>query len=347
MYDVLFKMTNTTALKYLDFINIGFGVIWVKPQFIQADSILFCRPSGFAHFAGAPMQTRLQDLTDESQSILFHTKAYSTTSRQSLGTYPSMMWKNAAVVETMTTTNDSTINVTDEGHLMDALSYLSQMKRAARETTLINHNLKGEGWWPLLAPPFMPKSHFSSPKSPLGRSGINFTSEDMHNKQFFDKSIFDCFNPRVYTANTVFCNMLNNINTLFLYNRNLFLYNEDFPFYKYMNYNPIAAAAIKNLMDIATNLANDNVNITRPDSKSVEGLDETNLSHLLGSAIPKTCWTDSDLNTEVLKRDDFKEARSYRMNNVITKGSTDFFINGHDFVGKWDRLSVNEHSFLY
>ena len=341
VYKRLYNLQNADAVKYLKFVNMGFGVIWLKEQNIQSDSMLLCRPSGFAHFSGAPKQTREKDHSNESDFILYTSKAYSTTSRQSLSRYPSIMWKNASVVETINTTDDNCINTLSEADVMDSLNFLNQMKKASSETTTINRNLKGNGWWPIITPPFMCKSHFSTPHSPFGRSGIHFPTEEIHQTEFFNRNQNDIFHANQYTTNEVFKNMKNNINTIFLYDKKLFFNNEDFPFHKYMNFNPVSANAINTLIDIKTNMNNKRLNCNRSDAQGVRGIDELNLSKLIGAAIPKTCWT----NAELLMREDLKQCHSYRKNSVITSES-DFYINGHDFVGKWDRCTVNEDSFL-
>lgn len=348
VYDILYNMTNEAAIEYLRYINMGFGVIWVKPEFVQADSMLFCRPSGFAHFGGSPTQSRKKDLSDESQSILYQSMAYSTTSRQSLGGYPSIMWKNAAMIESQATTTDKVVDVLDDSSIRDALNYLKTTRMAGVENKTFNPSIRGDGWWPLLAPPFMDIEMFSRPSSPVGRFGTQFLSQELHTSKFTDRQVMDCVHPNVFTTNRVFENMWNNINTLMLYNQDLFRTEPDFPFSKYVNFNPIANASLTAIEEAITRSVNTTVNMNRDDTDAVEpvGVDESNLSHMLGAAIPKTCYSDSDLEAEVLVREDLKQANSYRTNTVITNGDTAFFINGQDFVGKWDRCAVSEYSFL-
>jgi len=345
VFSNLFHTTNISGLAMLKYINMGFGVIWLKPQFVQADSMLFCRPSGFAHFGGPPTQTRQSVWSDESKDVMYNNKAYSTTNRMSMGGYPSVMWHNAAMIESQVTSTDRVINTTDTPAVTEALQYLKATRGAGVQTKTFNPTVKHDGWWPLMAPPFMNKSFFSQVTSPLGRFGTPFATPDEHHHRFFDTNLNDCIHTNVFTANSVFNDMLNNFNTTVLYSNELFTQNEEFPFYKYMNFNPTASAGLNAFAQSITRTNNDTINMRRNDEEGVTQTDETNLSHLLGAAIPKTCWSNSEING-VLERKDIKNADSYRQNATITTGDTCFFINGHDFVGKWDRCAVGEYSFL-
>ena len=61
---------------------------------------------------------------------------------------------------------------------------------------------------------------------------------------------------------------------------------------------------------------------------------------------------DMDLPTSTIPmrhRDDFKTATSYRVGAVIVPEGpegTSYYVNGDDFVGKWDRCGVSEYSYL-
>ena len=319
IYNILYAMTNFDAVTYLRYINIGFSVIWVKPQFVQADSMLLCRPSGFAHFGGAPIQSRINAWSDESNTIQYNTKAYSTTNRQSMGGYPSIMWHNAAMIESQVTSTDTVINTVDESDMSDTLNYLTVTKSAGVNNKTFNSANKMDGWWPLFAPPFMEKHFFSQAVSPLVRFVTQFSSPEEHATNFTDQDINDCITTNVFTTNAVFNDMWNNFNTIVLYSKSLFQEKEDLPFYKYINYNPTANEALNGLTQSITRSSNDTINMRRNDEEGIPQADETNLSHLLGAAIPKTCWSNSEME-EVLVRNDVKSADSYRVNSAITTG---------------------------
>lgn len=344
IYNILYHLTNCEAIEYLGFINMGFGVVWLKPMHVQADSILFSRPSGYAHFGGTPTQHRKQDLSDESNSVLFQSVAYSTTSRQSLAQYPSVMWNNASYVESVTLTTNSVIDVTDPSAITDALNHLHTTAEAGTEQKTFDKEIRGDGWWPLFCPPFMDIESMSKPFNPLGRMGTPFKSEEEHAQKFTDITIMDVIHPNVYTTNAVHQDMWNNINTVFLYNVDLF-HNRDFPFYKYMNFSPHAEEGLTTTENAITRDVNRSINMKRSDAERVSVKGESAISDFAGVAIPKTCWSDSGLDG-VVCRDDFKTATSYRVNAILINGDTSFYVNGDDFVGKWDRCGVSEYSFL-
>lgn len=346
VYSRLLGLKNFDSLPFLRYVNIGFGLTFLKTQFVQADSMLLCKPSGFSHIGGVPSQTRAKDLSDDSQSILYKSSAYSTTCRQSLGGYPAVMWKNAMFAESQSTSSDKVLDVTSDDEITDHLTYHHMMKLAGVEQKTLDPRVKGDGWWPLITPPFMDIKAFGSVSSPLGRVGTPFKNAEEHEKYFLDPEVKDCIHPTVYTTNLVHANMWNNINTLCLYGKHLFE-NPDCPFYKYINYNPVAAAGIQGVVDANTRTNNAKMNMTRDESEGVDIKDEGNISEFLGLAIPKTCWSDMDMMVGVMSRDDVKNATSYRVNSVVTNGDTSFYINGHDFIGKWDRCGVSEYSFVH
>ncbi|KAK3761552.1 hypothetical protein RRG08_010276 [Elysia crispata] len=343
IYSILDTLTNLEAIAYLKYINMGFGVEFLKPEFVQADGMLLCKPSGFSHIGGTPIQTRMKDVSDETQFIKYKSTAHSTTCRQSLGGYPSIMWRNALVNEAQATTTDKVLDPTDHVAVIDYLSYLSTMKTADTRTKTLDPSVKGDGWWPLFTPPFMDIHTLSKPHSPVGRMGTNYKTPEEHEAMFFDRTVMDCVYPNVYTANTVFSDMRNNINSQFLYSQNLFD-NEDCPFYKYLHYNPTAVNAIQHCVDSNTRQQNVRMNMARPNEEGVDPKNENNISDLTGQAIPKTCWSDMDQKTGVMARDDIQKASGYRVDAIITNGSTDFYINDSQFIGKWDCMGVSQYS---
>ena len=341
IYDILYSMTNYVAIEYLGYINMGFGLIWLKPEHVQTDGILLSRQSGFAHFGGAPTQTRKQDLSDESSSILYQTVAYSTTYRQSLAQYPSVMWNNACYIESVTTTTNSVIDTNNSSEITDALNHLRTTAAAGVDKKTFDKNIRGDGWWPLFCNPFREKEVLSKPFNPLGRMGTPFKTKEEHDDKFVNPDIMDAVHTNVYTTNEVHKDMWNNMNTIFLYDKDLFR-NKDFPFYKYIQFNSNAEEALTSTENAITREINRSINMTRPDAEGVAIKGESVISEFMGAAIPKTCWSGSD----VLEREDFKSATSYRVNAIITNGGTSFYVNGDDFVGKWDRCGVSEYSFL-
>lgn len=347
----LYALKNITAVEYLKHINMGFGLLWVKPEFIQADSMLFCRPAGFSHFGGSPTQSRKKEMSDESQTMLYHSQAYSTTSRLSLGGYPAIMWKNAALIEAQSTSSDKVVNPLEPSEMRDTLNWLKAMRRAGVEDKTLNHGYTAAAncWWYLFSPPKMDKVVFESANSPVGRLATHYKSPEEFSAKFTDRSIMDIKFPNTFTTNQVFGSMDENLNTVFLYNPTLFHTEPEFPFYKYVNFNAQASASVTALEDASTRLVNTTLNMKRSDTETVEpiGVDEANVSHMLGAAFPKTCWSDSDLGSEVLVRKDLKHAQSYRTNTVITKGSTAFYVTGIDALEKFDRSAVNHFSFVY
>lgn len=344
IYRVLYNLSNHDAVEYLGYINTGFGVIWIKPTHVQADGIMFCRPSGYAHFGGTPIQKRMQDLSDESNSLLLQSVAYSTTSRQSIANYPSLMWNNATYIESVTSTTNKVIDVTDQSEIVDAINSLHAIASADLKKKTFDPEIDGNGWWPLLCPPFMEMETMSKPFSPLGRMGTQFKTEEEHSRCFTDENIMDAVYPNVFTTNAVHQDMWNNFNTICLYSKELFN-NPDFPFYKYIHFNPTADEGIRATEDAITRDNNRRMNMLREDTVGVRVKGESSLSDFMGAAIPKTCWSDTELGG-VMSREDFKAANSYRVNAILTKGDTSFFINGDDLVGKWDRCGVSEYSFL-
>ena len=250
------------------------------------------------------------------------------------------------IAESQATSSDKVIDVTKDHEIMDHLTYQRMMRLAGMEQKTLDPRVKGDGWWPLFVPPFMDIEMFGSVGSPLGRMSTPFKTPEEHDMFFTDTTVKDCLHPTVFTTNPVHQNMWNNINTLYLYNKDLFN-NPDFPFYKYIQFNPVAASAIQSTIDANTRSSNANMNMTRDESEGVDVRDEANISDFLGVAIPKTCWSDMDIMRAVVNRDDLKSATSYRVNSVITNGDSSFYITGQDFVGKWDRCGVSEYSFIH
>ena len=344
IYATLYNLKNYEAIEFVGDINMGFGVCWVKPMHVQADGMMLCRPSGYAHFGGVPMQRRSNDQSDEFNSVLIDSVAYSTTSRQSISMYPSVMWSNAMYIESATTTTNKVVNVIDPSDITDALNHLRTTEAVGLDKKTFDPEIREDGWWPLFTPPKMDIEAMSKPFSPLGRMGTQFKSEEDHERGFIDTNVMDAVHPNVYTTNAVHQDMWNNFNVNILYDKDLF-HNPDFPFYKYIHFNPTADESLRATEDAITRDTNRKINIHREDSEGVRVKGEACLSHVLGAAIPKTCWSDTELGG-VMSREDFRTATSYRVNAILTKGSTGFYINGDDFVGKWDRCGLSEYAFI-
>lgn len=344
IYAALYNLKNYDAIQFVGDINMGFGICWIKPMHVQADGLMLCRPNGYAHFGGLPMQKRSNDQSDEFNSVLIESVAYSTTSRQSISKYPSVMWSNAMYIESATTTTNKVVNVTDPSAVTDALNHLRTTEAAGLEKKTFDPEIREDGWWPLFTPPKMDIEAMSKPFSPLGRMGTQFKTEEDHDRWFTDTTVMDAVHPNVYTTNAVHQDMWNNINVNVLYDRDLF-HNPDFPFYKYIHFNPTADESLRATEDAITRDTNRKINIHREDSEGVRVKGEACLSHVLGAAVPKTCWSDTELGG-VMSRDDFRMATGYRVNAILTKGSTGFYVNGDDFVGKWDRSGLSEYAFI-
>lgn len=345
IYVTLYNLKNYDAIEFLGELNMGFGLFWLRTAHVQADGVLLSRPNGFAHFGGAPMQKRSNDQSDEFNSVLIESVAYSTTSRQSISKYPSVMWNNALFIESCTTTTNKVVNVTDPSCVTDAITELRTTGAAGLvENKTFDPEIKEDGWWPLFTPPKMDIEAMSKPFSPVGRMGTQFKTLEDHDRGFTDTDIMDAVHPNVYTTNAVHQDMWNNFNVNILYSKDLFD-NPDFPFYKYTHFNPTADESLRATEDAITRDTNRKINIHREDTEGVRVKEECCLSHVLGAAIPKTCWSDTGLGG-VMSRDDFRTASSYRVNAILTKGSTGFYINGDDFTGKWDCRGVSEYVYI-
>lgn len=344
IYNLLYNLKNFDAIDYLGDINMGFGLCFLKTMHVQTDGMMLCRPNGYAHFGGAPMQKRSNDQSDEYNSVLVESVAYSTTSRQSIAKYPSVMWHNAMYIESATTTTDKVVDVSDYSVITDALNHLRTTAVAGLEKKTLDPELKEDGWWFIFRPTKCDIDVMSKPFSPLGRMGTQFKTEEDHARGFIDTTIMDAIHPNVFTTNAVHQDMWNNFNVNILYKKELFE-NPDFPFYKYIHFNPISDENLRATEDAMARQSDGESNIRRKDTEGVGIKGESSLSHVLGAAIPKTCWSDSNLG-EIMDREDFKTATSYRVNAILTKGDTAFFINGDDFVGKWDRCGLSEYTFI-
>ena len=350
LYDILHKMTNLEAIPLLRFMNMGFGIIWIKPEFVQADSMVICRPSGFNHLGGSPHMTKRQDMTDEANTVLYRAQSYSSTNRLSLAKYPAVTVRNAALTNRLSTTTDRIVDPTDEDEVRDGTAWLKAMRNAGVQTKTLGSGGKrisgANAWWAMFCQPIMDKSFFESVNSPVGRIGTHFRTLNEFETRFPDRTVMDVKYTNVFTRNKVFGDTKRNINTLILYNGAI-LEDPDFPLFKYLNYNPLAAASVSALEDTHSKYVNKITNMTREDHETVlaAGLDETNVSRLLGGAVPKACWSSSDMEDGLLVRGDLMTANSYRQNAVITNGDTGFFVTGIDALEKFDRPGVNNHSF--
>ena len=166
VYKKLRNLTNTDAIACLKYINMGFGLTLVKPEFVQADSMLLCKPFGFSSLDDVPSQTRTKDVSDEKQNVLYQTSAHSAICRQSLAGYPAVMWRNAMMAESQASTTDKVLDVTREDEIDDHLAYQRVMRMSGMENKTLDPRVKGDGWWPMFSPPFMDIETFGSAGSP-------------------------------------------------------------------------------------------------------------------------------------------------------------------------------------
>lgn len=130
IHNVLYNLKNSEAVRFLKYINMGFGIIWILPQFVQADSMMISRPGGFTHFAGKPHMSRMKGDSDETQYENYITESYSAIARMSLGTNPGIFWHNCALVDTQAAATSRVIPVDNPCLVRDAVNWLESMRRS-------------------------------------------------------------------------------------------------------------------------------------------------------------------------------------------------------------------------
>ncbi|GFR77367.1 hypothetical protein ElyMa_003966300 [Elysia marginata] len=343
VYDCLLRLTNIEAASCLNYINMGFGLYFMKTAYYQTDSLLACRPNGFLHVTGPTQQTRVEDPPDKSQMINYESYMHSVTGRQSLASYPAIRWQDAKIVQSQTVTDDRVVDPTNDMGIEDFLTFQSTMRLAAVEDKQQDPNsLKGDGWLMLFTPPFVCKDVVSKPFTPVGRLGTVFITPEEHDYRFFNQNHMDCQHQTVYTHNAVFSNMINNINTMYLW-RNKFDI-EEFPFTKYVAFNPTAAAGIKAQMDADTRSRHVEKNQKNDgDTLDIHPLNESNISHFTGVAYPMHCFSSLNRKLGTMTTDDIKFANGHRV-KIMNMEGTDFLLNGTSMFGKWDN-QVSEFSF--
>ena len=348
VHRVLLRLTNKKAVEYLKYINMGFGVLWLLPQFLQADSLLITRPGCMFHARGAPSMNRVKDMSDESQYEVYSTESYSPMGRLSLATNPGVFWRNAALIDTQAAATGRAIKVTDQAKMRSAMNWLEAMRRSGvADKTIINPE-HANAWWPVFIQPVVTNSFFESANSPVGRLNTHYASREEFEDRFSDPKINDIKYPTVFSVNEVFSDPMNNINTLFLYNRQMIESEDGCPLSKYLNFNQTAASAVTNMEGTYARAVNTIMNMNRQDNERIEpmGLDHSNVSHAMGAAFPRYCYNNGDLAGEVLVRKDYAEAGSYRTNKVITSGDTSFLITGTNAQQKFERCGVSHSSFV-
>lgn len=353
LHRALYNLTNLDAVAYLKFINPGFSLILIKPTFVQSDSMVLCQPSGFTHLSGAPQMKRTRDTSDAGENVCFMATAHTATGRLSLGSYPSVTVRNAAVVNWNCTMTDSVLDVTDKDATRNAILWNQSMRMSGVENATFNPAMyagPGNCWWPLFAQPIINKVLFEGANPPVGRFATQYRNAAEFGAKFTDRTIHDIKFPSVLSLNKTFSLPHTNINTLLLYDKTLWKMEPECPLFKYLNFNDLAAKAVNSLEDMNTRHTNKANNMMRSDNDDAQppGVDETNISNLLGAAFPKTCWTDSSGGEILVAREDLRTSPSYRLNSVITTNcDTGFFVTGHDGLEKFDRLSANHKSFTF
>ncbi len=341
-------MSNVTAINFYGFINPGVGFLWLLPQFVQADSMLITRPSAFNHLVGKPSMTRQRDHSDESQYDQYVTETYTAVGRLSLGTNPSIFWQNCAFVKSQATATNRIVPLTDSTKMRSVINWIDAMRRSGMvDKTMVNPDIIN-AWWPVFCPPTMPRAFFESANSPVGRLATHYLRKDDFDTKFYSQGVRDIKFPNSYTLNPVFTNMTDNFNTRVLYTKEMVRTEDGCPLTKYLNFNPTAAMALTNMETNAMRVVNEAMNMQRQDGDRLDprDLDNSKISNVMGAALPRTCWSCSDLAEKVLVREDFQKATSYRTNNVITSGDTSFLITGTNTQEKFERCAVSHHSFV-
>ena len=345
---VLRGMSNAAAIDFYGFINPGVGILWLLPQFVQADSMLISRPSAFNHLVGKPNLTRQRDHSDESQYDKYATETYTAVGRLSLGTNPSIFWHNCAFVESQAVATNRIVPLNDSTQMRSVINWIDAMRRSGMvDKTMVNPDIIN-AWWPVFCPPTMPRAFFESANSPVGRLATHYLHEEEFETKFYARAIRDIKFPNTYTLNPVFSNMTDNFNTRILYTKEMVRNEDGCPLTKYLNFNPTAAMALTNMENNAMRMVNEVMNMQRQDGERLDprDLDNSKISNVMGAALPRTCWSCSDLAEKVLVRKDFQKAASYSTNNVITRGDTSFLITGTNTQEKFERCAVSHHSFV-
>lgn len=344
----LYYLPNFDAVSLLDHINMGFGVIWLKPEFIQSDSMLFVRPSSFLQLVGKPEIIREGDTTDSSQSEVYKSKSYSAIGRQSLGTNPGIFWPNSFYVKNLCDTADNIIPVQDRDKVCMSVNWLNAMRDSGQLDKTLADPVYANGWWPVISTPTMTKQMFESPNSPVGRLGTHFATKEEFEKCFFDRGLADIKYPTCFTINSVFTNPRKNFNTLFLYDFRLIETNAGHPLHVYLFFNPQSTSAL-NTMENYISRSSNTVQAMKPsDNELMEWtkMGANNITNTIGSACPKACYTSGDISDKVRNRADSKSATSYRTNDVLTYGNTDWYVTGINILEKWSRCGVNNSSWV-
>ena len=268
--------------------------------------------------------------------------------RLSLGTNPSIFWHNCAFVESQAVATNRIVPLNDSTQMRSVINWIDAMRRSGMvDKTMVNPDIIN-AWWPVFCPPTMPRAFFESANSPVGRLATHYLHEEEFETKFYARAIRDIKFPNTYTLNPVFSNMTDNFNTRILYTKEMVRNEDGCPLTKYLNFNPTAAMAPTNMENNAMRMVNEVMNMQRQDGERLDprDLDNSKISNVMGAALPRTCWSCSDLAEKVLVRKDFQKAASYRTNNVITRGDTSFLITGTNTQEKFERCAVSHHSFV-
>lgn len=333
MYVLRMKNKDMKHIHLDDGMNPGIAVLFIKPQFVESDSMIISRPCGYTHISANPFLTKKCDLSDNSKEVIFNFKQHACHTRSGLGN-TSCKFSAAFMVRNYTDDTERCINPADDEaeHNLDLL--------ARHNTTDVLQNIQNaqqvSRWWPVICTPKMPKSFFEKGGSPAGRITTQWIDKKMFDEQFYDTNVLDALFTEVYTVNNVFFNMRHNINTEFY--KSSVLEREECPLNKYLNFN----------ISSTNTIVNCRLNTRRRDSLLPHGCafleqdknhrplfpNEINLSKQSGVAFPKRCYT----NVELLKQENqIGKPKTYPVLQVIQNTTTnDYFITGNGTVEKFD-----------
>lgn len=336
---VLTMLNENMVAEHLDAgFNPGCGILWVKPQLCESESMIVSRPSGYTYISANPKLFKKGDLSDTRRDVHFIWEQFSAHCRN--GLHPTSIKIPAAyLVHTITDDNDLTVNP----YLRSTLDHISKCQS---DDQLLNMS-QGEAssrWWPILCDPKLPVSFFEHGGSPAGRLTSAWIEKRSFDFNFKNNQVCDTMYPGLYTVNKVFTNPTFNINTVF-YNEAI-LNRPECPLNKYINFNP---ASSKMIIECQQNTA-------RRDSLTPHGgtyhqtskgwsrfTHDADFSKSTGIAFTKRCFT----NPELLKQENQnRRPTNYQTNNIITSETlpNHFYMPGTGMQEKYD-VGIGHYNF--
>lgn len=332
-----FQMLEMKNEDYADFlpkgINPGVAVQFIKPQYVESESMVFSRPCGMTHIMSNPSIEKELDMSDDQNQINFtfyqasaHTiNGLSNTSVK----MPASLYVNKPAAET-----ERVINPAEDDRvlrLLDSLADSSPEEYAATQAFTDT-----QAWWPVLWQPYVPASMFDTGVSPMGRSTGQWLDEESFS-DFFSHKVSDIFYRSEFSANKVCTNMRYNLNTLVPMSQ--IMHHSEYPLNKYLSYNPNWANAVTDAIKHHTRRVEGPVPAGSSGTiKEIEMPmypDDNEVSKIMTVALPRRCWTNHDLLNE---QDQNKRNPSpyARLCIVEDPKSNHFFYPGNEALEKFD-----------